>query len=972
MQRTVNINGRLVGKGHPAYVIAEVGINHQGRVDLALEMVEAAWKAGADAVKIQTFITKDFLSPLHPGYQYDIDAEIPHEQEQRIWNFAREKGITLFSTPEEAKSLAFIARQNPPCVKSAAMDFDCKEHIQSLAALKIPFILSSGMSTLEETLRTMRWVEEAGNDSPILLHCVSCYPAPVSACNLLAITTLMQVFDCPVGYSDHTIGTHMAFAAVVMGAQVIEKHFTLDHKLAGPDQACSMDPAELRRLVSDIRDFEAGRGDGRKTPAPEEAEPRKFKRRGIYAMKDLPAGCVVDRASVAFLAPSQPGGTQADWPRIEGSRLVRAVSSGSPLTLEDIGAEQEPLLLKRPLRRAAEPFLPKTRMTARSRWLSRLFPHALPELVPGCRVFIFFGHNLDEIDHAFLEKMGKEPCFFMPLDLPGLAMMRAVGAPCLMPDAILTDEQRAAAKALGKEWRHGWYSMAKRAYTIDGVLWPLLDHQAMRLGWYDIALGDQLVNALCAKGASDIIMPGRSWCRPALFTEPTDILFVYLASQYPKLCRTVPLRSAVPKAGSGAVAPVRQTAVRPERLEGKTLFCLNFYEATRFGKIIKAAASRMPGRVAAVLFFAYAHDVAVLEEEWGIPCVAFPLIQKACCKEEFGRAWEVACQAADGDLQNVFGCLGEHFRFYHEQRWPVLVSTLRDWKTLLASCRPANVIISDLEDAESQIPARAANQLGIPSLSVHHGMGHTCYVDGFNQATALCMATRTEYEVFRRSGIAESALALTRGIFIEHEYPVEAASAQGAGCGLRLLLLLRPAAFPGYIDREISTSSQQAALAELFQVPACLAGKVAVTLKAHPGFPEKELLSSAGICVERAMLPLASNLYDALQQADLVIMVNAVGSTVLHASLLGKPIIFYINDPVYLSFPEFVAQAAVYFEAGEVVAEGAAFWEIVGNCIADENTLAELARKSANFGRAIMPGPNVPDLSMRAGQMCSQ
>jgi len=332
----IEINSKLVGDGYPTYIIAEVGINHNGDVSLAKEMVAAAWESGADAVKIQTFVTNEFLHPSHPGYKYDIDAEISHDDEQEIWDYAKSHNINLFSTPEEFKSLAFIAQQNPSLIKIAAMDFNYKDLIQAAAKLQKPIILSAGMSSMEEVLQAVRWVEETGNNQYIILHCVSCYPAAAHSCNLRAIQTLKAILNCPVGFSDHTGGIHIPLAAVSLGANVIEKHFTIDKNLAGPDQQCSMDPSDLKTLIQDVREIESALGHGRKVPAPEEGEPRKFKRRGIYAARDLNCGENLEKKDVVFFAPSHAGSLVSQWPLIEKRTLNKNISKLKPIHLEDL------------------------------------------------------------------------------------------------------------------------------------------------------------------------------------------------------------------------------------------------------------------------------------------------------------------------------------------------------------------------------------------------------------------------------------------------------------------------------------------------------------------------------------------------------------------------------------------------------------------------------------------------------------
>ncbi|MDD5005995.1 MAG: N-acetylneuraminate synthase family protein [Candidatus Omnitrophica bacterium] len=334
--KLIHVNNKIIGDEHPIYMIAEIGINHNGEVSLAKEMIAAAWEVGVDAVKIQTFITKEFLHPSHPDFQSNLHSEIPHEKEQEIWDFAKQKNINLFSTPEEFRSLEFIKKQNPHLIKIASMDFNYKELIQKAASLKKPIILSSGMSTMEEVIRAVRWVEEMGNNDYIVLHCTSCYPTPPQACNLLAIQTMKRALNCPVGYSDHSEGIHIPLVAAALGANVIEKHFTIDKSLPGPDQRCSIEPADLRMLIKNIRDLEKAIGDGKKAPRFEETEPRRYKRRGIYAAHDLKAGVVLKNEDVVFFAPSSEKSKVTNLSDMVGRKLKCDIAKMNLVTMDDL------------------------------------------------------------------------------------------------------------------------------------------------------------------------------------------------------------------------------------------------------------------------------------------------------------------------------------------------------------------------------------------------------------------------------------------------------------------------------------------------------------------------------------------------------------------------------------------------------------------------------------------------------------
>jgi len=334
--KPIQINNEIIGDGYPTYVIAEIGINHNGSVSLAKEMISAAWESGADAVKIQTFITKKFLHPSHPGFAYDIKAEIPHGKEMEIWDFARQKGINLFSTPEEFESLDFIRRQSPSLIKIAAMDFNYKDFIKKAAALHKPIILSSGMSTMDEVISAIKWVEEAGNDQYIVLHCVSCYPALPEACNLSVIPLMKKKLDCPVGFSDHTEGISIPIAAIALGANVIEKHFTIDKTMPGPDQKSSMDPSDLKSIIRAARDIEKALGDGCKKPALCESAPRIFKRRGVYAARAIKSGVILKDGDAFFFAPSSEKSKITDWPDMIGHKIKRNIPKMGLITTDDI------------------------------------------------------------------------------------------------------------------------------------------------------------------------------------------------------------------------------------------------------------------------------------------------------------------------------------------------------------------------------------------------------------------------------------------------------------------------------------------------------------------------------------------------------------------------------------------------------------------------------------------------------------
>jgi sialic acid synthase SpsE len=233
-------------------------------------------------------------------------CELTYNELALLFEFANQKGITLFSTAESLNDIHFLKERDVPAIKIASMDLNYQAFIQRAASLQVPIIISTGMGYTHEVANAIYWVEKTGNTQIAILHCVSCYPTPPDQANLAAVQTLKNTFAYPIGYSDHTIGLEVAMASIGLGACVLEKHYTVNKKLPGPDHACSADPQDLKTLVSFARMLHVAKGDGFKKPSPCENETRLRKRRSIYTAKKLEAGHILSEADVVFLTPSHP------------------------------------------------------------------------------------------------------------------------------------------------------------------------------------------------------------------------------------------------------------------------------------------------------------------------------------------------------------------------------------------------------------------------------------------------------------------------------------------------------------------------------------------------------------------------------------------------------------------------------------------------------------------------------------------
>lgn len=332
--QTVDINKVQIGCGNPLYIVAEVGINHNGDAELAWRTMLAAHESGVDAIKLQTFTTSRFVHPKSENYDFLKSIELSQKDFEELFNRARDHGMTVFATPESLYDLDFLASNQVPAIKIASMDLNYEMLIRRAASLQKPIIVSTGMGYLHEVANAVNWIEEEGNRAIVLLHCTSLYPTSPAQANLSVINRLKTIFDYPVGYSDHTIGAAVACAAVGLGACMLEKHFTLDKSMPGPDHAGSADADDMKKIVTWVRTMETATGNDRIEPVGGEKEARLLKRRAIYAAKDMDKGSCLRIEDVALLTPSSPMSQLEDLNRFIGRPLRKDILKGDLITVD--------------------------------------------------------------------------------------------------------------------------------------------------------------------------------------------------------------------------------------------------------------------------------------------------------------------------------------------------------------------------------------------------------------------------------------------------------------------------------------------------------------------------------------------------------------------------------------------------------------------------------------------------------------
>lgn len=331
-------------------IIAEAGVNHNGAFDRALALVDAAAEAGADIVKFQAFRSRDLVADGAPTAAYQKEntghggqramlerLELSLDQLAKLASHCRTRDIEFLCTAFDPAIIAALVEMGMRRIKVASGELNNLPALAHVAASGLPVLLSTGMATLEEVRQAVETLRRNGADDITLLHCTSLYPAPMESVNLRAMQTLRDSFKVPVGYSDHTLGDHVAVAAVALGASVIEKHLTLDRNLPGPDHAASLEPAEFAAMCARLRATALALGDGVKAPSAAELEVAEVARKSWHAVANLEAGAVLAVGDVCLKRPAT--GLSATQSPI-GQRLKVARAADEPIRDTDIVAAE--------------------------------------------------------------------------------------------------------------------------------------------------------------------------------------------------------------------------------------------------------------------------------------------------------------------------------------------------------------------------------------------------------------------------------------------------------------------------------------------------------------------------------------------------------------------------------------------------------------------------------------------------------
>jgi sialic acid synthase SpsE len=348
--KEIAFNNRIVGNGHPAYFVAEIGANFDNSLDKAKKLCDAAKEAGADCAKFQSFISEKIVAPkgfekmnlkgVHgtwgrPVNEVFKDAEFPRDWHHIVKEHCDNIGIHFSTSPYDFEAVDLCMELDLPFIKIGSGEITWLEMIEKIASTKKPIVLATGDATLSEIDDAIRTIESTGNKNLILLQCITNYPSMIESANINVLKTYQSAFDVLTGYSDHSFGDVVILGSIALGGVFVEKHFTLNKADKGPDHPHSMNVSEFKLMVERVRSLEKAMGSSKKFVVEEEFETVTVQRRGLYAAKDIPAGKVIESSDIVELRPAL-GILPKFKKNIVGRTLKTNIDAGQPIFWENL------------------------------------------------------------------------------------------------------------------------------------------------------------------------------------------------------------------------------------------------------------------------------------------------------------------------------------------------------------------------------------------------------------------------------------------------------------------------------------------------------------------------------------------------------------------------------------------------------------------------------------------------------------
>ncbi len=348
--KLIKIGDRFIGKGHPTYIIAEIGANFDADIEKAKQLIDAAKESGADCAKFQSFISEKIVSDkgfskmqlkgVHGTWDKTVgetfkEVEFPREWHQEISDYCNSIGIDFSTAPYDFEAVDLCEKLKVPFIKIGSGEVTWLKMIEYIAKKNIPVFMATGDASMSEIDEALRVIEGTGNLDFVLMQCITNYPSKIESANINVLKSYELALDVLTGYSDHSPGLVVALGAVAVGACVIEKHFTLDKNDKGPDHPHSMNVSEFKEMVDAIRELEVAMGSARKFVVAEEEETVIVQRRGLYAKRDIPVGKILDKSDIDVLRPAL--GILPKYEDIVIGRTAKVnIEAGEPIYWENL------------------------------------------------------------------------------------------------------------------------------------------------------------------------------------------------------------------------------------------------------------------------------------------------------------------------------------------------------------------------------------------------------------------------------------------------------------------------------------------------------------------------------------------------------------------------------------------------------------------------------------------------------------
>lgn len=600
------------------------------------------------------------------------------------------------------------------------------------------------------------------------------------------------------------------------------------------------------------------------------------------------------------------------------------------------------------------------------------------------KLFAFTGLDMGYGGLDVLRRAIKDDCRILPLDTEaiGFAVREGVGYTTI--DEWLGDARKEACR-LAHEAETRWFETGREAFTSDGVCWPEFDHHAMHYFWQEVFLSQAIAEGCRQRGVKELRFRRIRQRRASVDYRPARMYGNVWEKSYPEIRRAanLPVRRqlhwqaarALRLAGTGLRRLVPRSAatsdateasrhpVPPAQAMGEIAFALNWAELDRFGGIIRHLAEGGGQRVVVRLLTDAACYPAQFAGKFPVQVYAGPsaLPHSPKSGEMFLRGLDsIAATSKGAPWEQAVRHLRFHFEHYCRERWPHLEGQYKAWIRLWDHTRPAAVVVSNLMDAGSQLPAMAARGLGIPSLSVSHGAGMVRFWDAI-AAERVLYDLGTQRVVYAQSGITPTRLFPCRGLVVQDEYDVTDAAWVTDRGKMRVLALTDPIAPTGCLAGWIGHGVQIGCLRALATCPDTLASRLDIRFKGHPGWPDTELFEAAGVKVATSLFPASARLGPLLAAADLVIAVNYCGGALVHALRAGKPVLLFWLDPLLHGKHDFW-HPEVYSTCGPMARTADELWSLLRRFVEHPETAVRMRSKADAYRREFLDDHAHPSL----------